>query len=99
VNKISHAVIPAEKEAAPIVDSEGFIYFRADRKMIKVTYSEVVYIESMKDYIRIVRVNDKPLLVKQSLSSLEDVLPVNLFLRIHRLLYFAIHKITAFTTA
>ena len=41
--------------------------------------------------------NDKPLLVKQSISSLEDVLPANLFLRIHRSYIVAINKIAAFT--
>ncbi len=97
VNKISNITIEDEKTWSAIVDSDGFIYFRADRKMIKIKYSDVVYVESMKDYIKIVRVKEKPLLVKQSISSLEDLLPVNLFLRVHRSYIVAIDKITAFT--
>lgn len=97
VNKISN-IEPIEiKSEKNLLENEGFIYFRADRKMIKVNYSEVVYIESMKDYVKIVRLNDKPLLVKQSISSLEDMLPANLFLRIHRSYIVALQKITAFT--
>jgi DNA-binding LytR/AlgR family response regulator len=65
--------------------------------MIKVNYSDVVYVESMKDYVKIFRVNEKPLLVKQSISSLEELLPLNLFLRIHRSYIVAIDKIHAFT--
>ena len=61
--------------------------------MIKVKYSEVIFIESMKDYVKIVRNNDKPLLAKQSISSLEEILPPNLFLRIHRFYILAINKI------
>ena len=91
--KTAHAV----SGETSIVENEGFIYFRADRKMIKARYSEMVYIESMKDYIKIVRLNNKPLLVKQSISSLEDVLPANLFLRIHRSYIVALNKITAFS--
>lgn len=80
-----------------IVENEGFVYFRADRKMVKVGYSDIVYIESMKDYIKIVRQNDKQLLVKQSITSLEEVLPANLFLRIHRSYIVSLSKISAFT--
>jgi DNA-binding LytR/AlgR family response regulator len=97
VNKINNTILAISKEEPPIVDNEGFVYFRAERKMIKVKYSEVIYVESMKDYVKIYRVNDKPLLVKQSISSLEEVLPPNLFLRIHRSYIVAVNKISAFT--
>jgi len=97
VNKISNVQAVDIKEEQQVVDNQGFVYFRADRKMIKVGYHDIVYVESMKDYIKIVRMNDKPLLVKQSISSLEDVLPANLFLRIHRSYIVAINKIAAFT--
>lgn len=99
VNKLSPSYVQETKQAGNnnIVENEGFVYFRADRKMIKVSYNDIVYIESMKDYIKIVRQNDKPLLVKQSISSLEEILPPNLFLRIHRSYIVAVSKISAFT--
>jgi len=97
VNKISNTIVADEKEEASIVDAEGFVYFRADRKMVKVKYTEILYVESMKDYIKIVRVNEKPLLVKQSISSLEELLPANLFLRIHRSYIVAVNNIVAFS--
>ena len=98
VNKMSSAIVVNNKKQPALVDNEGFVYFRADRKMIKVKYNEMIYVESVKDYIKIVRVNEKPLLVKQSISSLEEVLPSNLFLRIHRSFIIAIDKIIAFTS-
>jgi len=97
VNKISDVALPEVKEESVVVENEGFVYFRAERKMVKVAYSNIVYIESMKDYIKIVRVAEKPLLVKQSISSLEDILPAHLFVRIHRSYIVAINKIAAFT--
>lgn len=97
VNKIINTIVIDEKEKPAIVEAEGFVYFRAERKMIKVKYADVMYVESMKDYIKIVRVNEKPLLVKQSISSLEEVLPANLFLRVHRSFVVAVDKINAFT--
>lgn len=47
--------------------------------VIIVKYPEVLYVESMKDYSKIIRVNKKPLVVKQSITTLEEVLPANLF--------------------
>jgi DNA-binding LytR/AlgR family response regulator len=98
VNKLtpSPAVVPKEEQR--IVENEGFVYFRAERKMIKVGYNEILYIESMKDYVKIVRENEKPLLVKQPISSIEEVLPSTLFVRVHRSYIVSLQKITAFTT-
>jgi DNA-binding LytR/AlgR family response regulator len=78
-------------------NQEGFVYFRADRKMVKLFYHEILYVESIKDYIKIVREGNPPLLVKQSITSTEEMLPGNLFLRIHRSFIVSVTKITAFT--
>ncbi|GGA93857.1 LytR/AlgR family response regulator transcription factor [Puia dinghuensis] len=83
---------PAETpEAAP------FLYFRVDRKMVKVRLDEIVYIESLKDYSRIIRTDQKPLVMKKPIGSIEEMLPAHLFLRIHRSFIIAIHKVTAYT--
>lgn len=97
VNRISVAPIQVNTEENHLLETEGFLYFRSERKMIKVNYSDILYIESMKDYIRVVRVNDKPILVKQSITSVEDSLPAHLFIRIHRSYIISLQKITAFT--
>lgn len=78
-------------------DQEAFLYFRVDRKMVKVMLDEIIYIESLKDYVRIVRAQQKPLIIKKSISSVEEMLPSNLFVRIHRSFIIAVKKVTAFT--
>lgn len=86
----------SEKEVfAP--NANSFLYFRSERKMNKVMLNEIIYVESLKDYVRIFRSTGKPLLVKQSMSSLEEMLPDNQFVRIHRCYIIAIDKVTAFT--
>ena len=97
VNKISVEPMPVAPDEQKILEQEGFAYFRSDRKMIKVKYDNILFIESMKDYVKVVRNGDKPLLVKQSISSLENMLPANQFVRIHRSFIVSIQKITAFT--
>ncbi len=96
VNKLVHAdPIIEEKKTLPA--TPGFLYFRAERKMVKVFLDEMLYVESLKDYIKIYRLNEKPLLVKQSISTMEAMLPQHLFLRIHRSFIISINKVTAFT--
>lgn len=96
VNKLGGDPTPDIK-TEKIVESESFVYLRAERKMIKVGYDDILYIESMKDYVKVVRISDKPLFVKQSISSLEELLPPHLFLRIHRSYIVSLDKITAVT--
>ena len=99
VNKITtekNMISFSRKENLP-APAEAFVYFRVDRKMIKVGLEEIVYIESLKDYIRIVRTVQKPLLVKKSISVAEEMLPGNLFVRIHRSFIIALNKVTAYT--
>jgi DNA-binding LytR/AlgR family response regulator len=98
VNKLTQTTFTHPEEMPVISEAaSGFIYFRSDRKMVKLFYDEILYIESIKDYIKIVREGNAPLLVKQSISSTEELLPPNLFLRIHRSFIVALQKISAFT--
>ena len=65
--------------------------------MVKVPLDQILYVESLKDYIKIVRKDDKPLIVKQSITSMDNLLPASKFVRIHRSYIVAIDKVTAFT--
>jgi DNA-binding LytR/AlgR family response regulator len=96
INKLPNLNLPVHQTPVQSEDS-GFIYFRSDRKMIKLFYDEILYIESIKDYIRIIRDGNTPLLVKQTISATEEMLPRHLFVRIHRSFIVAARKITAFT--
>ncbi|MFD2571554.1 LytR/AlgR family response regulator transcription factor [Spirosoma soli] len=87
---------PSEKLPTPSAAST-FLYFRADRKMVKVFTHDILYVESLKDYVKIITTNAKPLLVKQSISSLEAMLPETSFVRIHRSFIVAIDKVAAYT--
>ena len=86
----------AEKQVTTSSEN-SFLYFRVDRKMVKVFIRDIRYIESLRDYVKIITVSAQPLVVKQSISSLEEMLPEADFLRIHRSFIVAIDKITAYT--
>jgi DNA-binding LytR/AlgR family response regulator len=75
----------------------AFVYFRADRKMVKVLLNEILYIESMKDYVKVFT-NSNTIVTKQSISSVETMLPEKKFIRTHRSYIVSVDKIKSFTT-
>jgi DNA-binding LytR/AlgR family response regulator len=77
------------------VSTEKFLYFRADRKMIKVMLRDIQFIESLKDYIRI-NTTKGNVITRHSISSIEAMLPENEFVRIHRSFIVAINKIDSY---
>ena len=73
------------------------LYFRSNRKMIKVSLDEILYVESLKDYIKVVTPT-KTIITKQSISSLEDSLPRENFIRIHRSFIISLSKIESYNS-
>src|SRR5690349_7418155 len=94
VNKVMNVSIKEEKDAPA---NDGFILFRADRKMYKIALADILFIESMKDYIKVITA-DKTIITKQSISSVEENLPKEQFLRIHRSYIVSISKIRTYTS-
>lgn len=76
--------------------NEAFVYFRADRKMVKVMLADIFYIESMKDYIKVFTTGGT-IITKQSISSVDEMLPENSFVRVHRSYIVSLNKINSFT--
>jgi len=76
--------------------ADAFINLRADRKNLKILLDDILYIESLKDYIKVVTVN-KTIVTKQPISSIEEILPKQQFIRIHRSFIVSINKIESFT--
>jgi len=84
----------AENHTEP---AQPFLYLRVDRKMIKVLFNDILYIEGLRDYIRIFTTS-KTIITKHLLSSLEEMLPSDAFLRIHRSYIISISKIDSFNS-
>ncbi|UMB62063.1 LytTR family DNA-binding domain-containing protein [Lutibacter sp. A80] len=73
-----------------------FIFVRADRKMVKINFSEINYIESLSDYIKF-HLKNKIIVTRETISNIEAKLPQKDFLRIHRSYIVSISKIDSFT--
>jgi two-component system LytT family response regulator len=88
--------IPGNETPSTEKKTPSFVYFRADRKMIKVLLRDLLYIESMRDYVKVVT-TDATIITKQSISSVEGMLPERLFVRTHRSFIVSIAQIHSFT--
>jgi len=99
VNKVLNTVFVSNDHTSltesGMINAPHFLYFRVDRKMVKVFLDEILFIESIRDYIKIVT-TESSVLTKQPLSNLEELLPEDTFLRIHRSYIVAINKIDSF---
>lgn len=84
------------KEAAGVVEAEGpdFIFVKADKKLVKIKFSEILYIEGLKDYV-IIRMENSRVITLQTMKSLEDKMPTSTFQRIHRSFIVNVDKISA----
>ena len=100
VNKVLQMNFTAEHVSATTKENHtepanSFLYFRADRKMVKIFFHDILFIEALKDYIKIVTPS-KMIVTKYVLSTLEEMLPASEFLRIHKSYIVAISKIESY---
>ena len=65
--------------------AEQYIFLKSDYKIFRVNYRDILYIEGLKEYIRVFLLSDaKPILSINTLKNLETKLPENRFMRVHR---------------
>jgi len=63
---------------------EQKLFIKSDHKLVKINLAEVTYIEGMREYVRIHLLNREPVMTLLSMNKVEDALPKEYFMRIHR---------------
>lgn len=92
---VKSAPVRRQQQDAAAPAAEEHVFVNANKKHIKVRFDEILYVESLKDYIRI-HTEEQKITTKEKISDFADKLPAN-FLRIHRSYIVNRVKITAFT--
>jgi two-component system, LytTR family, response regulator len=77
-------------------EQRDFIFVNVQKRKVRILLSEILYIESQREYIRIVTAKSE-CISKMSTQEIEDLLPSNLFKRIHRSFIVSINKIDSYT--
>lgn len=85
---------PKAASSARTSDEADFIFVKADKKLVKVKYDDIIYIEGLKDYV-IIRMDTTRVITLQTMKSLESKLPQDSFMRIHRSYIINLTKIEA----
>jgi DNA-binding LytR/AlgR family response regulator len=95
VNKVRAA--GSDKADARKVETKDHLFLNVQKKKVKIMFSEIVYIESQREYIRIVTTK-KEWISKMSTHEIEALLPSGLFKRIHRSFIVAVNRIDSYTS-
>ena len=93
--KFMESVRPLAPMTKDILGANESIYVQSNRKNLKITLTDILYVESVKDYVHVHLENDK-LILKYGISAFEDLLD-NRFVRVHRSYLVNEEKVTAFT--
>jgi two-component system, LytTR family, response regulator len=95
VNKVKAAQTERQKSIER-EDVKDHLFLNIQKKKVKILFSEIVYIESQREYIKIVTTK-KEYISKMSTHEIESLLPSNLFKRIHRSFIVSVSKIESYT--
>ncbi len=88
--RLTTAVIQTQKQE--------FIFLKVEYQLVKVSIADIIYIEGLKDYVKVHLISSpKPLLSLMTMKSLEEKLPTEQFMRIHRSFIISLEKIEAIT--
>ncbi|WP_438424411.1 LytR/AlgR family response regulator transcription factor [Aquimarina macrocephali] len=86
----------AESSKAIEASSNEFIFVRSDRRMKKVDFSEIIYVESYSDYVKI-HCPSNTVITRETISTIESKLPQQYFMRTHRSYIISISRIDSFS--
>ncbi|MBN1950546.1 MAG: response regulator transcription factor [Bacteroidales bacterium] len=95
VNK-AKKIIDLESSAATLVETDNqFLFLKSEYKIRRINFGDILYIEGLKDYIKVyLEGESRPVLSINTLKSLEEKLPQDRFMRVHRSFVINLQKIS-----
>lgn len=76
-------LLKKEKEAIETVVTADYFFVKAERRYFKVNFSDILFIEGLKDYV-IIQLSDQRIITRMSLKAIFDLLPKSTFLRVNK---------------
>lgn len=96
VNKVKKAQ-SEQQQPNEHADVKDYLFLNVQKKKVKILFSDILYIESQREYIKIITTK-KEYISKMSTHEIEELLPAHLFKRIHRSFIVSINKIESFNS-
>lgn len=95
INKIANRInLENERSSEVSLSEEPFIFLKVDKKLMKVKLNDILYIESLKDYIKVITTLGD-YLVHKTMASISEELSGDNFIRVHRSFTISLSKITS----
>ena len=92
--KANERIKPKFPENAQIESNEKFLFIKSEYKILRINLSNIKYVEGMREYLRIHLQGEKPVMALMSMKKMEEFLPKNTFMRVHRSFIVNLQKIT-----
>ena len=80
----------------PVIKSDPFIFVKSEKENVKINLEEILYVESLKNHVRIKTANSDVITLKQ-IGQMEEKLPPQHFMRVHRSFIVSLKKVERFT--
>ncbi len=94
--KTNQKTLELEKQQQELHQQKDFIYVKVEKSLQKVYMKDIIYIESLKNYIKI-KTTEREIIAYKSISSMQESLPKKKFLRVHRSYIVGINFIDSFS--
>ena len=94
-NKVKNLIeLTANNQKESVKTTANHLFVKSDYKLIRIELADIKYIESQHEYIKIHLINSTPVMTQLSLKSIEEQLPSDRFMRVHRSFIVNLAKIT-----
>jgi two-component system LytT family response regulator len=93
-NKVKAWFDALQTKPAEVTSNKEFLFIKSEYKILRINFDDIKYIEAMSEYIRIHLVNSKPVMTQLRMKSIDDQLPEDRFMRVHRSFIVNLSKIS-----
>jgi len=93
-NKVKAWFDSQSQKLDEVKSNKDFLFIKSEYKILRINFDDIQYIEGMSEYIRIHSVNSKPVMTLMSMKTIEEQLPAERFMRVHRSYIVSLSKIS-----
>lgn len=94
VNKVNERYFRQNSSLPEIHQSRDYLFIKSEYRIIRINFKDIKYIESKREYVKIYLEGNEPIKSLMSMKKMEETLPENIFMRVHRSFIVNLDKIT-----